>query len=1093
VNQRVGTATILISDVVASTEISVALGDSTADDLRRRHDALLSGVIERFDGTVVKSLGDGLMASFTGAASAVAAAVEMQRENDRLSRRSPDQERLSIRIGLSAGDVIWEGGDCHGTPVVTAARLCNAASGGEVLCDELVRGLARGRKDLTFSSVGPLDLKGLPEAVPGFRIPWMRSSSEIAPLPGALRALPGELPYAGRTGEQTRLTELWKAAQSEGASVVLIVGEPGIGKSRLVSEVARRAQSEGALVLLGRCDEQVPAPHAPWIEALKTLVAHADHELLIEHVHRHGGALSRLVPELLDKVPDVPAAANDDPDTERLLLFDAVTDLVASVSVQTPVILVLEDAHWADSGSVNLLRHFVAHVDVDAPILVAVTFRDTDIDRSHAFSGALGDLHRSARTERLVLHGLDESGILALLEGTAGHELDRDEDARFLQRLVAETEGNPFFISEILRHMVESGLLVEEGGRWVGTVSVEEGGIPEGVRDVVGQRLSRFSPEINDLLRTAAVMGREFDLAPLAQIVERSEDDVVDDLDAAIGARLVNEVEDTIGRLSFEHALVRQTLLEELSTNKRIRMHRKIAEALDERGGTPIDVLAHHYCEAALAGVAERAVETARAAAEIAAHAFAWDESIRLLERALEALDAFADPDRGLECDVRCELAFSQHFSGDSPTARRTALEAVQIAREIDDPVRLGDAGRSYQGELGMWTRPGDEIGIGVLREALDAIPNDEIGPRARVSAALAHGLILAPGAGGLVAADEAVAAAELAGDPIALQQALVAQSWCARGSLPAADRIKAAERVIAVARDNQSRTTELAGTYLLLNAMLSIADIEGAETLAATVSFRGALEGWPVAILRSARAYAEGRYEEAERLSQVAYDLGESLGDTNEAVRSGPAFLAAVECGDLETARIWIARNLKTAVGGAFPSSAVLAASESPTLAAELLGRWMSEVRPLVANMLGQIATTWAARTAFLIGEFAGTEELEAYLDTFAGEFVGNDTTLMGSADWFRGLLAAVADRLDEAVDLVSAGHDMHVELGFHARSAESGHDLGLILLRRDGPGDRERGVNLLVEASDLAEQLGMKPVVDSARAALEQSPDLT
>lgn len=157
----VSTATILFSDMVASTAMRAALGDPAANDVRRRHDTVLSGVIERHGGRLVKSLGDGLMASFGGSAEAVAAAIDMQREIDRSARRAADDERVAIRIGLSAGDVTWEDGDCHGTPVVTAARLCDAAEAGQVLCDELVRGLARGRIDLTFSFIGELELKGL--------------------------------------------------------------------------------------------------------------------------------------------------------------------------------------------------------------------------------------------------------------------------------------------------------------------------------------------------------------------------------------------------------------------------------------------------------------------------------------------------------------------------------------------------------------------------------------------------------------------------------------------------------------------------------------------------------------------------------------------------------------------------------------------------------------------------------------------------------------------------------------------------------------------------------------------------------------------
>ena len=199
------------------------------------------------------------------------AAHEIQRSIDRANRQARDDRRIEVRVGISAGDVSWEDGDCHGTPVVTAARLCDSAEGGQILCDDLVRGLARGHTELSFVLVGEIELKGLPEAghhVRGARGPPMISAA--APLPAPLRRQAGELPFAAREDERLRLTEAWKRAQVDRATTVLLAGEPGIGKTRLASELARQAHEEGALVVLGRCDEHVAAPHAPWTELLRS-------------------------------------------------------------------------------------------------------------------------------------------------------------------------------------------------------------------------------------------------------------------------------------------------------------------------------------------------------------------------------------------------------------------------------------------------------------------------------------------------------------------------------------------------------------------------------------------------------------------------------------------------------------------------------------------------------------------------------------------------------------------------------------------------------------------------------------------------------
>ncbi|MFT5204524.1 MAG: hypothetical protein ACI9C1_003935 [Candidatus Aldehydirespiratoraceae bacterium] len=800
-----------------------------------------------------------------------------------------------------------------------------------------------------------------------------------------------------------------------------------------------------------------------------------------------GGVLRRLVPELLARVPEAPAPTSADPDSERLLLFEAVTDLLRVASVQAPVLLLLEDAHWADSGSVSLLRHVVAHIDLAAPVLMVVSFRDTDIDRAHALSGALGDLHRSARTERISLQGLDASGIVSLLEGTAGHQLDSDEDLEFVRRLVEETEGNPFFISEVLRHMVESGLLVEQNGRWVGSVSVAEGGLPEGVRDVVGQRLSRFSTEVNDVLRIAAVIGREFDLSPLAEIVGRPEDEVADDLDAAIDARLVNEVEDQFGRLTFEHALVRQTLLDELSTNKRVRIHRQIAEALDARGNTPLDVLAHHYCEAALAGVARRAVEVSREAARAAADSFAWDDAVRLLERAREALDAMADPDPAIEGRLLCDLARSEHGRGDLERGRRIALEAATIARRVGDPVLLGQAGVQYQGELGMWAEPGDDVGMALLREALAALPGAEIRTRAAVAATMAHGLVLAPGDEGLRAADEAVVLAELSGDQMALQRAMIARAWSVRGTLPVAERIAAAERARDVARQDEDQFQGMAAEYLLAGAVLSSPDIERALEMYRDQLWRGALEDWSITVASASLAYAQGRFAEAEELSAEAHRLGLALSDTNDGVRAGHLINAAIDVGDFDAARRFCDESRTSIFATALPFDALVSASENPAAGAEALETWARDVDPMLANMLRFMAASTVARIVFLIGDHCGTDHYVDYLEPFAGELIANDSSIAGAVDWARGLLVAVTGRLDDAVALVESGHAMHGELELHALTVRSAHDLATILQRRDAPGDVERARVLFAEVVTLGTKIGMGPLVDSARSASE------
>jgi predicted ATPase len=483
----------------------------------------------------------------------------------------------------------------------------------------------------------------------------------------------------------------------------------------------------------------------------------------------------------------------------------------------------------------------VSHLDPDAHVLVLVTYRDTDIDRSHPLARALADLHRAAGTERIALRGLDEAGMRAFLEAAGGNPLEA-EGIELAHRLAAETDGNPFFVTEVLRHLVETGALVQVDGVWVGTVAPGEAGLPEGVRDVVGQRLSRLSDETNDLLRTAAVLGREFDAAVVAAVMQVDEDSAVDRLDEAVAVSLVDEVEGRPGRMSFAHALVRQTLLEELSTNKRVRLHRRIAELLDARPGTPIEVLAHHYLESAASGTAPRAIECACEAARSANLRMAWEDAIRLYERSLEAVDLLDEDDPGLRAEILLQMAQSLHVGGRADAAHEKALAAAALARQAGDAARLAEAGVAYQGELGMWASPSDAVGADIMREGLAALGTARPDVRARALSALAHGLILAPGAVALPEADAAVAAAREAGDDWALCHALLVRSWAVRGVLPVAERRQAAEEGIATAHAVGDRWHEVSVEYNLANALINQGDLAGAEAALARAVFRGAL-----------------------------------------------------------------------------------------------------------------------------------------------------------------------------------------------------------------------------------------------------------
>jgi class 3 adenylate cyclase len=268
-----GTATVLFTDLVGSTELRARVGEDAAETLRRTHDRLLADVVVAHRGTVVKGIGDGIMATFAGAADAVAAAVTMQQAIDAHNRRA-GADCLRVRIGISIGDVTWEQNDCFGTPVVEAARLCAAAEGGQILVAELVRLMTRGRGCHRFAPVGHVVLKGLPAPVAACVVAWEPVGHVDIPLPPRVLTGPA-FAMLGRASEEEALSLAWEEAKNGQRQVVLVAGEPGIGTTRLAAAVARAAHAEGGSRFRGAEQEDDQLPYASFVEALRRFVGHA--------------------------------------------------------------------------------------------------------------------------------------------------------------------------------------------------------------------------------------------------------------------------------------------------------------------------------------------------------------------------------------------------------------------------------------------------------------------------------------------------------------------------------------------------------------------------------------------------------------------------------------------------------------------------------------------------------------------------------------------------------------------------------------------------------------------------------------------------
>ena len=875
------TATILVTDLVGSTELRVALGEERAEALRRIHDRLLTDAVTGNGGEVVKGLGDGVLALFSGAAEAVGAAVAIQQAVGAHVQRHPD-DRLSVRIGISAGDVTLEDGDCFGTPVVEASRLCAEAGGDEILVADLVRLLARGRGDHEFVPAGERTLKGLPEPVPVALVTWIQEAQPATPLPSALQV--GQwFAFAGRAAERYLLVDRWKAAVASEPSLVVVSGEPGIGKTRLVSELAATAHAAGSTVVYGRSEEELDIPFRPWAEALQHLVIHLPAEVLADHVADWDAAIARLVPS----VGTAPVAGSD-PDSERLRLFGAVVDLLARAGEEAPVVVVLDDLHWADESSLLLLRHVVRHKG-EARLLLVGTYRDTDLARSHPLAAALADLRRESGVERVALTGLDRDEVEAFLTLAGGGEVDADDVVVLAGMVSAETEGNPFFIGEVLAHLVESGALVQHDGRWQGDQSlIEQIGLPEGIREVVGRRLADLPEATNELLRAAAVVGPAFDAAVVASALDQEVDTVLAGIDDAVTRRLVVESDEALDRFRFAHALVRQTLLEEVSTSRRVRVHHRVALALEARSATAAD-LAHHFGEAAALADAEKAMTYAGQAASEAKDRLAYEQAIRFRLLAVEVEELIQPPDPARRSELLLALGMARNTAGQAVEGRADFVAAAAAARLADRPDLLATAAVGYGGMAAVWLDFADTTGPALLDEALAALPTATSSLRAQAMAQRSMWRLLDRDPTERLRLSEAGAAmAEETADIDALYLCLSARGNALTGLGEVDELLTVAHRLADLARVSDDESLRFQAMYTELVARVVDDDLDAARSAlvamqAADWTRLDAAARWNVASNLDVFALLEGRWSDVLGASR---EEEASMGGTGAAVR---------------------------------------------------------------------------------------------------------------------------------------------------------------------------------------------------------------
>ena len=515
-------------------------------------------------------------------------------------------------------------------------------------------------------------------------------SGSFGDLPGPL-CLPSAFPFVGRSSELAMLRTLMPWGDDERRRVVLVGGEAGSGKSRLVREFARGVAAEGALVLYGACDSVVHPPYGPFVDALEHLARVTDPAELRAAMGTTGGALARLLP---NTALTAAAPVDADPDTERHRLHTAVTELLAGVSRRRPVLLVLEDGHWADVPTLGLLRH-LARASGRVRLLLLATFRDTEADVPDALSETLADLRRSDDVVRLRLAGLSDDDVTEFVRRASGGEPDAGAP-ELAHAISGLTDGNAFLVCELWRALVEADIVDVVDGTLRLSRPLADLGTPDSVKEVVGRRLARLRPATSDLLELAATAGAEFELDVLRPASRAGEPELLAALDEAVHSGLIEELSSRGLAYRFTHELVRRALYDGLTAVRRAELHLRVAEALErsgERSGRGLADLAHHFAAAAPFGGAERGVEYNVLAARAAGAALAFDEAAERLRVALE----LGPRDPAERAELLLELGMARHRAGRALDALAAFADAAEVASELGDGELLARAAIGYE------------------------------------------------------------------------------------------------------------------------------------------------------------------------------------------------------------------------------------------------------------------------------------------------------------------------------------------------------------------------------------------------------------